>query len=307
MTTRKRLLIVDDEPINIQTLYQIFRADYDVFMATSGEQALARCYSSPMPDLVLLDVMMPDMDGSEVCCRLKADPVTASIPIIFVTAKVDPTDEAHALDIGGVDFITKPVNPTVVRARVRTHLTLKAQADLLKEMVFIDGLTGVSNRRRFDEALEIEWRTCQRNNTPLTLFLVDVDYFKRYNDTYGHQAGDACLQQVATLMKQTVGLRASDIVARYGGEEFACLLPDCPLEQGLILAENLRTAVENLHIPHAASAVGEFVTVSIGVATIYHADGEKEALIAAADAGLYRAKDAGRNRVDINESQGLAD
>ena len=152
---RPRLLVVDDQPINIQTLYQIFHADHEIFMATSGDQALAFCRDNVPPDLILLDVVMPGMDGIEVCRRLKSDPALADIPVIFVTARSDPADEAGALAAGGVDFIAKPVNPAVVRARVKTHLTLKAQTDLLHSLVFIDGLTGVANRRRFDEALQI--------------------------------------------------------------------------------------------------------------------------------------------------------
>ena len=143
------------------------------------------------------------------------------------------------------DFIAKPVNPVVVRARVKTHLTLKAQTDLLHSMVFIDGLTGVANRRRFDEVLQIEWHRCRRSNKPLTLLMIDIDHFKRYNDHYGHQAGDACLQQVAAGLK--AGLkRAQDLVARYGGEEFVCLMPECDHPAGQTKAEELRAAVAAL-------------------------------------------------------------
>ena len=210
---RPRLLVVDDQPTNIQVLYQIFQADHEVFMARDGEQALAFCRNNPPPDLVLLDVVMPEMDGIEVCRQLKADPVLADIPVIFVTACSEPADETRALESGGVDFITKPVNPAVVRARVKTHLTLKAQGDVLRSLVFVDGLTGVANRRRFDEALQIEWRRCQRKGAPLALLMMDIDHFKRYNDRYGHQTGDACLQQVAATLK--AGLqRGHDLVAR---------------------------------------------------------------------------------------------
>lgn len=173
LPARPRLLVVDDQPINIQTLYQIFHADHEVFVATSGEQALAFCRGNPLPDLILLDVVMPGLDGLAVCRQLKADPVLANIPVIFVTACMDPADETRALEAGGVDFITKPVNPMVVRARVKTHLTLKAQGDFLRSLVFIDGLTGVANRRRFDEALLSEWRQCQRVGTPLALLMID--------------------------------------------------------------------------------------------------------------------------------------
>lgn len=291
-----RLLIVDDQPINIQALYQAFQADHEVFMATSGEQALDFCRRDP-PDLILLDVMMPGMDGLEVCRRLKADAATADIPVIFVTAQEDPADETRALEAGGVDFIIKPVNRAVVRARVRTHLTLKAQADLLRSLAFIDGLTGVANRRRFDERLFVEWRHCRRGAIPLTLIMIDIDHFKRYNDRYGHQAGDACLQQVAAVIKGNLG-RSHDLVARYGGEEFVCLLPDCNPAGAARKAEVLRQAVLALGIPHETSSVAATVTVSLGTATCTpDANASADQLLAAADAALYTAKTGGRNRV----------
>jgi len=296
LPVRPRLLVVDDQPINIQALYQAFQADHEVFMATSGEQALDFCRRDP-PDLILLDVMMPEMDGLEVCRRLKADASTADIPVIFVTAQEDPADETRALEAGGVDFIVKPVNRAVVRARVRTHLTLKAQADLLRSLAFIDGLTGVANRRRFDESLQAEWRHCRRGTGPLTLIMIDIDHFKRYNDRYGHQAGDACLQRVAAVIKGSLG-RSHDLVARYGGEEFVCLLPDCSPAGAARKAEALRQAVAALGIPHETSSVAATVTVSLGVATcIPDANASADQLLAAADAALYAAKTGGRNRV----------
>lgn len=299
---RPRLLVVDDQPINIQTLYQIFHADHEIFMATSGEQALAFCRDNVPPDLILLDVVMPGMDGIEVCRRLKSDPALADIPVIFVTARSDPADEAAALTAWGVDFIAKPVNPIVVRARVKTHLTLKAQTDLLHSLVFVDGLTGVANRRRFDEALQIEWRRCRRSNTALTLLMIDIDHFKRYNDHYGHQTGDACLQKVAASLK--TGLkRAQDLVARYGGEEFVCLMPECDHPAGQNKAEELRAAVAALGIPHADSPTAHRLTLSIGIAVMYpNGENGPEALIAMADAALYEAKRNGRNRVSVAPS-----
>ncbi len=293
---RPRLLVVDDQPINIQTLYQIFHIDHEVFMATSGAQALDFCHTTP-PDLILLDVVMPDMGGLAVCQQLKADAATADIPVIFVTAQSEPMDETRALETGGVDFIHKPVNPAVVRARVKTHLTLKAQNDLLRSLVFIDGLTGVANRRRFDEALQTEWRRCRRSQSELTLLMIDIDHFKRYNDHYGHQAGDACLQTVATAIKERFN-RSHDLVARYGGEEFACLMPECDRNAGLAKAEELRAAIVALGIPHADSPIANMVTLSIGVATA-HPDGKgnPKDLVTTADAALYSAKSSGRNLV----------
>lgn len=267
-------------------------------MATSGEEALEICRQDP-PDLILLDVVMPGMGGMEVCRRIKADPTTASVPVIFVTAQDDPADETRGLEAGAVDFITKPVNPAVVRARVRAHLTLKAQADALRELAFIDGLTGVANRRRFDDALEIEWRRCRRSGSPLAVVMIDIDHFKHYNDRYGHQAGDACLRSVADELRGRLG-RSSDLVARYGGEEFVCLLPECGLEGAQAKAEDLRQAVEAMGVPHEASATSPVVTISLGVAAIAPGPEQSpEELLAAADVGLYEAKLGGRNRVCI--------
>lgn len=300
LPARPRLLVVDDQPINIQTLYQVFHADHEVFVATSGEQALAFCRGNPLPDLILLDVVMPGLDGLAVCQQLKADPVLANIPVIFVTACMDPADETRALEAGGVDFITKPVNPMVVRARVKTHLTLKAQGDFLRSLVFIDGLTGVANRRRFDEALLSEWRQCQRAGTPLALLMIDIDHFKRYNDHYGHPTGDACLQQVAAVLKAAMQ-RACDLVARYGGEEFVCLLPGCDQAPALAKAQALQAALAAQGIAHEASPTAAWVTLSIGVAVAQpQAGGSPAALVAAADAALYSAKHRGRNCISAH-------
>jgi diguanylate cyclase (GGDEF)-like protein len=291
---RPRLLVVDDQPINIQMLYQIFHDDYDVFMATSGHEALAFCQRNP-PDLILLDVVMPGLDGHEVCRRLKADEATLDIPVLFITAQTSLDDETRAFEVGGVDFITKPVVPATVRARVKTHLALKVQGDLLRALVFIDGLTGVANRRRFDENLQAEWRRCRRSSLPLTLLMIDIDHFKSYNDHYGHQAGDTCLQAVAATLKRAFG-RSHDLVARYGGEEFVCLMPECDAAAGLNKAEELCVSVRSLGIRHAAAAA-DVVSVSIGIATVVPTDGQTPAdLLLGADKALYSAKSAGRNR-----------
>jgi diguanylate cyclase (GGDEF)-like protein len=290
-----RLLVVDDQPANIQALYQAFNTDHQVLMATGGEQAL-KLAAGQQPDLVLLDVVMPGMDGHEVCRRLKADAATRDIPVIFVTAHSDEAAETQGLALGAVDFISKPINPAIVRARVKTHLMLKAQADLLRQWVYVDGLTGVRNRRGFDEQLAVEWGRAAREGSALSVVLLDVDFFKRYNDHYGHQAGDACLRAVADFLRQAMK-RPADLVARYGGEEFACLLPATTLEGALTFAQQLGAGVEALALEHAQSSVSPVVTVSLGVcAAVGHAPGKAEALVRAADAQLYAAKAAGRNR-----------
>ena len=291
-----KLLLVDDQPVNIQTLYQIFADDHEVFMATSGEQALALCRDK-QPDLVLLDVIMPGMDGLETCQRLKEDADTADIPVIFVTSQNSPEEETHGLEVGAVDFISKPVNPAVVRARVKTQLTLKAQTDALRMLASLDGLTGVPNRRIFDERLDAEWRACRRSGAPLSLLMVDVDHFKLYNDHYGHLDGDQCLKAIASALASCVE-RGRDMLARFGGEEFVCLLPDTDLEGAKHIAEKLRQAVEGLAIPHVESKTAATVTVSLGVATTAQCDAlEPPDLLKVADEQLYLAKQSGRNRV----------
>lgn len=294
---RPRILVVDDQPTNIQTLYQILKGDYDVSMATDGLQAISLCHRRP-PDLILLDVVMPGIDGFEVCQRLKADPATRDVPIIFVTARDSTEDETQGLEMGAVDFIGKPVNPTVVRARVRTHIELKRQTDILRSMAFNDGLTRVANRRWFDERLQVEWLRCRRNKLPLSLVLLDLDHFKAYNDRYGHQAGDDCLRAVAAAMKSRLG-RPADLLARYGGEEFVCLLPETPPEGARAKADDLGRAVLELGIAHADSMTADVVTISRGVSSAMPAvESNPAELLQRADEKLYVAKRAGRNRTE---------
>src|ERR1700728_3458009 len=245
---RPRLLIVDDQPLNIRLLNQVFQADCEVFVATSGEDARAFCRDQ-LPDLILLDVVMPGLDGYEVCRRLKRDPRTREVPVVFVTAQSDPAEEEDGLAAGAVAFIAKSASANVMRARVNTLMTLKRQTDLLQSMARIDGLTGVCNRRHFDEKLDAEWRRCTRSGTPLALILIDLDHFKLFNDYYGHQAGDACLQQVAACLKRQF-TRSHDLVARYGGEEFVCVLPETPLAGAEAKAHALEGAIRELKIGH---------------------------------------------------------
>jgi len=294
---KPRLLVVDDQPIHLQVLYRALAGECQIFMANSGEQSLKVCHEQ-QPDLVLLDVVMPDMDGFEVLQRLKAHPDTKDIPVIFVTAHGGDEIETQCLLAGAVDFIPKPVNPNVVKARVKTHLTLKFQSDFLRDMAFMDGLTSVSNRRHFDERLAMEWGRAQRTGGALSLLLLDVDFFKNYNDHYGHQAGDDCLRQIAALLKAQLR-RPSDLVARYGGEEFVCLLPDTGHDDALVMAERMLRAVRGAAIAHLFSQVAPVVTVSLGVASREGADvgGRAAYLLALADAQLYQAKRTGRARV----------
>lgn len=290
------LLIVDDQSSNVRLLYEIFKKDYEVCTASSGKEALAFCQGR-QPDLILLDVVMPGLDGYTVCQRLKSDALTKNIPVIFVTAKEDPMEATRGLEVGGVDFITKPFHVKVVQARVRTHLTLKRQSDVLRSLALTDGLTGVGNRRHFDATLQSEWRRCARAGQSLSVILIDVDFFKRYNDRYGHQAGDACLQAIASTLKAGF-TRPYDVVARYGGEEFACLLPDTPLAGAEKKAIELEKAVRALGIEHEESDVCVMVTISLGVAAVSPEEGGEPAdLVARADSQLYLAKRSGRGQV----------
>jgi diguanylate cyclase (GGDEF)-like protein len=292
---RARILVVDDRLSNVQILVGILKHDYDVYFAASGEKALD-ILASRRPDLVLLDVMMPGMDGFEVCSRLKADPQSRDIPVIFITALEEMDAQTRGLDVGAIDFITKPINPPIVKARVRNHLLLKQQNDLLRQMSFVDGLTGIANRRRFDEALPLEWRRCQRNGTPMSLLLVDVDCFKTFNDHYGHLAGDECLRAVAAVLAGQAR-RPYDLVARYGGEEFVCLLPETDLAGAKLIAERMRAIVSALGIEHACSATAGHVTISLGGAVVYPGEASfPEEALALADQRLYQAKVSGRNR-----------
>ena len=292
---RARVLIVDDQRLNVQLLTDILKEHYDLAIASDGERAIELCERRP-PDLVLLDVQMPGLDGYEVCRRLKANPATREIPVIFVTARDSVEDQIKGLEAGAVDFITKPVHAPIVRARTRTHILLKQHADRLRELAHTDTLTGVANRRSFDERLKTEWRRSQRSRLPIALIMIDVDHFKQYNDTYGHQAGDRCLQQICAAMKNSLR-RPADLLSRYGGEEFACLLPETPLGQAMRKAEELGESVQRLGIPHASSSAAPVVTISRGVAALIPT-GELQAreLIRIADEMLYEAKRAGRNR-----------
>ena len=301
--SRPRLLVVDDQPINIQVMYQIFGAHCQVFMATSGQQALDFCRDTP-PDLVLLDIVMPGMDGFEVCLALKSNPETRDIPVIFVTAHTDAAQETRGLEVGAVDFISKPVNPAVVRARVKTQITLKHQSDLMRKLVFLDGLTGVFNRRYLDQQLAVELARALRSQSPLALIMLDVDFFKRFNDCYGHQSGDDCLRTVAAVLRESLR-RPADLVARYGGEEFVCVLPDTSFDSAMAMATLLERNVRGKRIAHLDSNF-QVVTASLGVAAT---SGEHPISVAelleAADQQLYQAKNTGRGRVCGTMSNGL--
>ncbi len=290
------VLIVDDSRTNIAIMKDILSEDYEVLSARSGKEALKIARQENV-DLILLDVVMPDMDGYEVCRRLKADPDTKNIPVIFVTSMSDIGDETKGLELGAIDYMIKPVRAPIVKARVRNHLELKKYRDFLENLSMVDGLTGVWNRRHFDEVLDKEWRRAMRGTNLISVILLDIDFFKKYNDHYGHLAGDDCLRQVAKAFKETA-CRGGDMVARYGGEEFVIITATNSNEEAQALAEKLRISLEMLAIPHVKAEISDHVTVSVGVATVHPNPCMPVAdFLEKVDRALYMAKSGGRNRV----------
>ncbi len=324
-TTQGSILIVDDTLANLDLLTRMLtRKGYTVRAVDAGRKALAIAQAE-LPDLILLDVCMSDMDGYTVCQALKANAQTQEIPVIFISALNEVGNKIRAFDVGGVDYITKPFRIAEVIARVTTHITirqlqraLQRQNDRLQQEVRdrqaaemalqmaihelerlanLDGLTQLANRRRFDEYLAVEWRRLTREGLPLSLILCDVDFFKRYNDSYGHQAGDQCLCAIAKVLRQTIK-RPADLVARYGGEEFAVILPNTPLAGACQVGETIQQRVLALSIPHASSEISPYITVSFGVASVIPVlTLLPDQLVAVADQALYRAKSQGRNQV----------
>lgn len=296
---RSRILIVDDTPKNIQVLGTILRQEgYQINIAQDGLKAIHMA-EKVFPDLVLLDVMMPDIDGYETCLRLRQSPETKDIPIIFLTARKEPEDIVKGFEVGGIDYISKPFNSIELLARIRTHLDLWHKTRQLQSIADKDGLTMIANRRRFDAFFNLEWRRGKRDRTPVTIIMIDIDFFKAYNDYYGHLQGDECLKQIARVIDITCR-RPGDIAARYGGEEFAAILGNTDQKGGIQLAEKICRKVEGLEIPHEKSGISEYVTVSLGIAAMVPSNEEgSEQLIKIADEQLYRAKELGRNQVSV--------
>ena len=309
---RQKILIIDDTPTNIQILHAVLGEAYGTFFATSGREGIAMAQKE-LPDLILLDIMMPDMDGYAVCAELKGDPRTGQIPLIFITAMSTVEDEMKGLELGAIDYITKPFSPPIVKARVKNHLELKRHRDLLEKVTIEldkknmalnllareDALTGLANRRYFNEVLASEIKRALRSRQLLSLILCDVDFFKNYNDHYGHVAGDKCLQAIGHILLHTFK-RAGDLPARYGGEEFAVILPDTSSSNAGLLAEKLRQQMMAHALPHAFSTAAAVVTLSFGVIEAQPSrERDAEWYINEADKALYRAKEKGRNQVEI--------
>ncbi|AEI14437.1 response regulator receiver modulated diguanylate cyclase [Flexistipes sinusarabici DSM 4947] len=301
---KANILIVDDQPTNIRSLSAILTEEYTIMVATSGAKALEIARGEKKPDLILLDVLMPEMDGYEVLRRLKADENTRDIPVIFVTAKDADDDEEFGLELGAADYITKPVRAAIAKVRIRNLIDLKRKTNQMEYISMHDGLTGIPNRRLFDDYCRRAWGQAQRNSQPLSVILMDIDYFKELNDHYGHSAGDECLRLVAQALAEQVN-RAADMVARYGGDEFAAVLPETDTAGAMQIACRFKDAVAKLAIPNAFSKTTDVATLSIGTATsdTVFKPISMDMLISASDEALYLAKEGGRNRIeqfDIN-------
>jgi diguanylate cyclase (GGDEF)-like protein len=295
--SRPVVLIVDDVATNIKILADALRDEFRIKVASNGGDALETALAEPQPDLILLDIMMPEMDGYEVCRRLKSQPETSKIPVIFVTAKSTEQDETLGFSLGAIDYITKPFSIPVVKARVRNHVTLKRQADQLEQISLLDALTQIPNRRYFDEALQREWQNAARQRQALSLLMIDIDHFKAYNDCYGHSSGDQALRRIAQLLDDNLRPR-QDVAARYGGEEFVVILPATNSQEARQIAETLRQQVLALQLHLGPDSMAPLLSISIGCATAAaNEQGNPEQLLQLADRLLYRAKESGRNQV----------
>jgi diguanylate cyclase (GGDEF)-like protein len=306
-----KILVVDDVRLQRELLSQMIESlGHTVLVAVDGVEAVEMARHA-QPDLILMDIEMPNKNGYQAAREITRERGEDWLPIIFVSVSEKDQDLEMAIESGGSDYLVKPVSRAVLGAKIasmhriddmrRRQVELSQQLQLAYSELELtsqrDGLTGVSNRGNFDVTLQREASRAKRSRTALSVVLVDVDLFKRFNDYYGHPAGDACLRRVAQAL-QSACRRPADFVARYGGEEFVLVLPETPVEGARLVAEQARAAVLACAIAHAPAAGEKFVTISVGVATAAPGDDiGPERLIAAADAALYRAKDLGRNRV----------
>lgn len=296
---KNTLLIVDDEKMNLKVLTNILISEYTIFTASNGKNAIEKAIEYK-PDLILLDVIMPEMDGFQTFTEMKKNDDISHIPVIFVTGLNTNEAEEKGLSMDAVDYITKPFSSTIVKLRVRNQIQIINQMRTIEHLSMMDQLTGIPNRRSFDERLQHEWKNSIREQQPISLLMIDIDKFKNVNDTYGHQQGDVVLKSIAEILPALIR-RSGDIAARWGGEEFVVLLLNTPLEGAMEVAGKIRAAVEEAEIPYNGDSVIK-ITVSIGVKTIIPGrDDVVNAFISNADKALYAAKDAGRNRVIASE------
>lgn len=292
---REELLIIDDDPVQIRALCEILGDEYNTRFATNGHDGKSLAMATDKPDLILLDINMPDINGFQLCKELKSSEETKSIPVLFVTGRIDDEDQVHAFNIGAADFISKPISPSVLKARVRTQLELSRKSRALEELAMTDGLTHIANRLGFDLHLDSEWHRLQRVQKPIALLILDVDNFKAFNDNYGHSVGDTCLKKLANVMQKSLS-RSTDFAARVGGEEFAIILPETDVDGAKTVANNLITALNDANIRHEYSTVSDRVTVSIGIALLTPRDDCSTAdLYNQADEALYYVKRRTKN------------
>ncbi|AXR07803.1 diguanylate cyclase [Salinimonas sediminis] len=290
-----RVLIVDDQETSLLIMATLLEDLAQCETVNSASDALAAC-EKQLPDLIITDVNMPGMSGHELCQLLRKSPETAQLPVMFVTASDSDEEQEKCWQAGGVDFVTKPIHATTFRNRVKFQLSHKLKTDLLETLIYTDRLTGAFNRHYMDERLPSIVKEAQRENQPLAVAIFDIDYFKQYNDQYGHMAGDSCLWKLATAVRQNL-MRPMDHLIRVGGEEFLVLLPRTETEGAEVVCHRMLETVSGLNIAHQRSEFGH-VTVSIGL-SIYHPaqSATIEDVLLQADKCLYQAKASGRNQL----------
>lgn len=295
------ILVVDDMTTTLLLIHDLLKDTYEVKIAKSGTKALEILESPNDIDLILLDIEMPEINGYDVCKRIKNNETIKNIPIIFITGRTSQEDEEYGLNLGAIDYITKPFNKAIVKLRIKNYLDLKIKNDMLEKLSMYDGLTNIRNRRFFDETFEKTFSEIKRDKKSLAVLMIDIDFFKPYNDNYGHGQGDETLRKVAKALEKTIK-RASDFVARYGGEEFVILLKDIKKDGVEAVANNLLNAVRELKITHEFSKIENYVTISIG-ASFYNSNSDvtKLELLLKADETLYNVKNSGRNNFAILE------
>jgi len=296
-SNKNSVLIVDDEKANITALTNILGQDYTVYAAKNGHDAI-RVAKEHLPDVILLNIFMPDMDGYETFSRLKSDEDTQSVPIIFVSGHSNAENEEKGLDLGASDYISKPYTPLIVKLRVRNQIKIVNQLRIINHLSTTDQLTGIPNRRSFNIQVNKEWGRNMREKKPLSLLILDIDRFKLFNDTYGHQQGDEVLRLISATLMDSLR-RSSDFAARWGGEEFVVLLPGTDMNGAWINAERIRENIEQTSVSVLnGQTVG--LTVSIGLSTVIPTqESSQHDLISQADRALYTAKEKGRNMVCI--------
>jgi len=294
---RSKILIVDDSVLNIKVLSEILSDKYEIYFTRESKKVVDIAKTRNV-DLILLDIVMPELDGYEICELIKADAQITRIPVIFVTSKDHIEEEERGLKAGAIDYITKPFRPPIIKARVENHIKLKNYQDQLEDISLRDGLTGLYNKRKLNEVLIREWGRAFREGSSMSIIIVDIDFFKKYNDTYGHLEGDNTLCKVATAISDSLH-RPADIVVRFGGEEFLCVCSDTDLPGAESVAQNIHKSVIDLQIPHESSDVSNVVTISLGVCGVNEISEAypTDLIIKKADEMLYQAKESGRNKI----------